>query len=68
MKTILMPLSTLLLFPVAALAAPATGLWEACSSMMSGMGWMMLPMMIMPLLLITLLVLGVLALIKCLKN
>jgi hypothetical protein len=36
--------------------------------MMSGMGWMMLPMMIMPLLLITLLVLAVLAPIKYLKN
>lgn len=68
MKLLLAILSTLVLFPPTALAAPETGFWEFCNSMMSGMGWMMLPMMIMPLLLITLLVLGVLALIKYLKN
>jgi uncharacterized membrane protein len=68
MKTILTLLSPLLLFPVTALAAPTTGFWETCNSMMAGMSWMMLPMMIMPLLLITLLVLAILALIKYLRK
>ncbi|MEA1079215.1 MULTISPECIES: hypothetical protein [Marinobacter] len=68
MKLFLVVLSTLILLPGVALAAPESGFWEACNSMMSGMGWMMLPMMIMPLLLITLLVLGILALIKYLRN
>jgi uncharacterized membrane protein len=68
MKLLLAILSILALFSATALAAPETGFWEFCNSMMSGMGWMMLPMMIMPLLLIALLVLAVLALIKYLKN
>mgnify|MGYP005840360691 CR=1 FL=1 len=68
MKLLMAALSTLILFPVIALATPETGFWQACHSMMSGMGWMMLPMMIMPLLLITLFVLAILALIKYLKN
>ncbi|WP_372981503.1 hypothetical protein [Marinobacter sediminum] len=68
MKLFLVVLSALILLPGVALAAPESGFWEACNSMMSGMGWMMLPMMIMPLLLITLLVLGILALIKYLRN
>ena len=68
MTRLLAMLSTLILFPGVALAAPEAGFWEACNSMMSGMGWMMLPMMIMPLLLITPLVLGILSLIKYLRN
>ncbi len=68
MKLFLVVLSALILLPGVALAGPESGFWEACNSMMSGMGWMMLPMMIMPLLLITLLVLGILALIKYLRN
>lgn len=68
MKLFLVVLSTLILLPGVALAAPESGFWEACKSMMSGMGWMMLPMMTMPLLLITLLVLGILALTKYLRN
>lgn len=68
MKLLLAVLSTFVLFPATALAAPETGFWEICNSIMSGMGWMMLPMMIMPLLLIILLVLAILALIKFLKS
>lgn len=68
MKLLLILLSTLFLLPATALAAPGKGFWDTCNSMMSGMSWMMLPMMIMPLLLITLLVLGVLALIKYLRK
>lgn len=68
MKLLMAVLSALVLFPTTVLAAPEAGFWEACSSMMSGMGWMMLPMMIMPLLLITLLVLGVLALVRYLRG
>ncbi|MBK1872653.1 hypothetical protein FE848_05400 [Marinobacter sp. 1-3A] len=68
MKHLLTILATLILIPATALAAPDTGFWEFCNSIMSGMGWMMLPMMIMPLLLITLLVLAVLALIKYLRG
>lgn len=68
MKLILAILSTLALFPTTVLAAPETGFWKACYAMMSGMGWMMVPMMIIPLLLIALLVMAVLALIKHLKN
>jgi uncharacterized membrane protein len=68
MKRLLAVLSTLILFPAIALAAPETGFWEACNSMMSGMGWMMIPMMILPLLLIALLVFGILALVKYLRE
>lgn len=68
MKLLLTLMSTLILFPTTALAAPETGFWEACTSMMSGMGWMMIPMMIMPLLLIILLVLSVLSLVKYLRG
>ena len=46
MKRLLAMLFTLILLPGVALAAPDAGFWEACNSMMPGMGWMMLPMMI----------------------
>lgn len=68
MKRLLAILSTLILFPTTALAAPEGGFWEACNSMMSGMGWMMIPMMILPLLLIALLVFGILALVQYLRE
>lgn len=68
MTRLLAMLSTLILFPGVAQAASEAGFWEACNSMMSGMGWMMLPMMIMQLLLIILLVLGILSLIKYLRS
>ena len=68
MKLLLTLISTLILFPATALAAPETGFSEACNSMMSGMGWMMMPMMIMPLLLIILLVLAIVALVKYLRK
>lgn len=68
MRLLTLLLVWLALFPRTVLAAQETGFWEACRSMMSGMGWMMLPMMIMPLLLIALLVLAILALFKYLKN
>lgn len=68
MKLLLAMLSTLILLPGVALAAPETGFWEACNSMMSGMGWMMLPMMIMLFLLLTILVLAIFALIRFLRS
>lgn len=68
MKLLLAVLSTLTLLPTTALAAPETGFWEACYAMMSGMGWMMVPMMIMPLLLIALLVMAALTLTRYLRK
>lgn len=68
MKLLLAVLFTLALFPTTALAASATGFWEACYAMMSGIGWMMVPMMIIPLLLIALLVMAALTLTKYLRK
>jgi hypothetical protein len=68
MKYALMILMTLFIMPALAVADQAPGVWDACTSVMPGMSWMMMPMMIMPLLLILVLVLAIAALVKYLKK